>query len=46
MCHPVADFAELIHQELRIGVSDVTFEAKNDQPKLDIQTLVVYLPHN
>ena len=33
-------FAKLNHQELRYGVSDGTFEAKKDQPKLDIRTLL------
>ena len=32
-------FAKLIHQGLRYGVSDGTFEAKKDQPKLDIRTM-------
>ena len=35
----IKKFAKLIHQELRYGVSDETFEAKKDQPKLDIRTL-------
>ena len=33
--------ATLIYQELRYGVSDRTFEAKKDQPKLDIRTLLI-----
>ena len=32
-------FAKLIHQKLRYGVSDGTFEVKKDQPKLDIRTM-------
>ena len=31
-------FDKLVHQGLRYGVSDGTFEAKIDQPKLHIQT--------
>ena len=36
-------FAKLIHQGLRYGVSDGTFEAKKDQPKLDIRTLIMVM---
>ena len=37
---------KLVHQELRYGVSDGTFEAKKDQPKLGIRTLkmLTYFP--
>ena len=34
---------KLVHQGLRYGVSEGTFEAKTVQPKLDIRTLVLYL---
>ena len=37
--HQISD--KLLHQGLRYGVSDGTFEAKKDQPKLDIQTMVI-----
>ena len=30
---------KLVHQGLRYGVSDGTFEAKKDQPKLEIRNL-------
>jgi len=30
-----------VHRELRIGVSDPTFQGKKHQPKLQIRTLVV-----
>ena len=35
------NFAEFIHQELRYGVSDGTFEVKKDQPKFQNRALVV-----
>ena len=35
----ITNFAELIHQELRYGVSDRSSEAKKEQPKLHIRTL-------
>ena len=39
-------FAEFNHKELRYSVFDETFEAKKDQPKLHIQTLVLtYAPY-
>ena len=37
--YQIAD--KLVHHGLRYGVSDTTFEAKKDQPKLDIRTLVM-----
>ena len=30
---------KLVHQGLRNGVSNITFEAKKDQAKLDIRTM-------
>ena len=41
--HQISD--KLVHQGLRYGVSDGTFEAKKDQPKLDIRTLVMKRSH-
>ena len=37
--HQISD--KLVHQGLRYGVSDGTFEAKKDQPKLDIRTMTI-----
>ena len=34
-------FDKLVHQGLRYGVSDGSFEAKKDQPKLNIQTMLM-----
>ena len=36
----IKSVAKLIHQELRYGVCDGTFEAKKDQPKLFFRTMV------